>query len=84
MVDAGHRTTQQWADVAKEGAVEPQLVIDAAPRQADKPKAELKELTSPKPQKSLWASGGGGRQHPTQRGCRMPRSEGRPPSARDG
>ena len=33
----------EWADVVKGDAVEPQLVIDAAPRRADEPKAELKK-----------------------------------------
>ena len=39
---------KEWADVVKGDAVEPQLIIDAAPRRADAPKVELKELTPPK------------------------------------
>ena len=39
----------EWADVVKGDAVEPQLIIDAAPRRADVPKVELKEPTPQKP-----------------------------------
>ena len=42
----------EWADVVKGDAVEPQLIIDAAPRRADAPKVELKELTPPKQPKT--------------------------------
>ena len=47
----------EWADVVKGDAVEPQLVL-AAPRLADAPKMELKELPTPKLAKSSRASGG--------------------------
>ena len=50
----------EWADVVKGDAVEPQLVITAAPRRADAPKVELKESKLPKPTKSSLASGRGG------------------------
>ena len=46
----------EWTDVVKGDAVEPQLVL-AAPRRADAPKMELKEL--PTPQKSSRVSSGG-------------------------
>ena len=51
----------EWADVVKEDAVEPQLVLKtAAPRLADEPKLELQALTPPKPTKSSRGSGSTG------------------------
>ena len=49
---------KEWADVVKGDAVEPQLVITAAPRLTDESKIELKELPTPKPPKSSRASSG--------------------------
>ena len=69
----------EWADVVKGDAVEPQLVITAAPRLADAPKMELKELTQPKPMKSSRASSGGRTGTPSV--LRMPKAKLRTPTA---
>ena len=47
----------EWADVVKGDAVEPQLILNAAPRRADAPPAELKDLPTPTQTKSSQASG---------------------------
>ena len=64
---------KEWADVVKGDAVEPQLVIAAAPRRADAPKAELKELAMPKPPKSSRVSRGGRTATPSV--TRMPKAK---------
>ena len=67
----------EWADVVKGDAVEPQLVLDAAPRRADVPKVELKEPTPQKQTKSSRASSG--RTTATPRVTRMPKAKVRTP-----
>ena len=62
----------EWADVVKGDAVEPQLVL-AAPRRADAPKMELKELPTPKLAKSSRASIGGRTGTPSV--MRMPKAQ---------
>ena len=64
---------KEWTDVVKGDAVEPQLVIAAAPRRANAPKAELKELPPPKPPKSSRASSG--RRTATRNVTRMPKAK---------
>ena len=70
----------EWADVVKGDAVEPQMVLDAAPRRADAPKMELKEAEPAKPSKSKQT---GGRTNGTEtpRIARMPKAKVRPPTA---
>ena len=63
----------EWADVVKGDAVEPQLIIDAAPRRADAPKVELKELTPPQQPKTSRASSN--RKEATPSVTRMPKAK---------
>ena len=65
--------------MVKGDAVEPQLIIDAAPRRADVPKVELKELTPPKQPKTSRALSKGATITP--RILRQPKAKVRTPTA---
>ena len=64
---------REWTDVVKGDAVEPQLVIAAAPRRANEPKAELKKSPTPKLPKSSRASSG--RTTPTPSVTSLPKAK---------